>query len=180
MNIDQQIDRLIVREGGYVNRSTDRGGPTKYGITVKTLTLWRGHECSAADVKSLDEHTAYEIYYSWYYIKPGINHLPVLIQPVMLDMTANHGQKNAIKMLQDALICHGFDCGKIDGKIGDMTIAAARKSDAEMGNDLLRALVNRRKIFMEAIVRNDETQREYLAGWLNRADSFLPENAGAA
>ena len=27
------IDRLLVREGGYVDHAADRGGPTKYGIT---------------------------------------------------------------------------------------------------------------------------------------------------
>lgn len=177
MNIDNEIKSLIERECGFVNRSTDRGGPTKYGITQHTLTQWIAREASVEDVQNLTKHTAHEIYYSWYYIKPGINYLPALIQPIMLDMTVNHGQKNAIKMLQDAISCHGFDCGKIDGKIGDRTIAAARRADAEMGNDLLRALVNRRKIFMESIVRNDETQREYLSGWLNRAEAFLPAEA---
>ena len=33
MNIDELIDALIEREGGYVNHPSDRGGATKYGIT---------------------------------------------------------------------------------------------------------------------------------------------------
>lgn len=33
MNIEQFLNELIQREGGYVNDPTDRGGATKYGIT---------------------------------------------------------------------------------------------------------------------------------------------------
>ena len=33
MNIDQYLEDLIKREGGYVNNPADRGGATKYGIT---------------------------------------------------------------------------------------------------------------------------------------------------
>lgn len=32
MNIEQYLDELIKREGGYVNNPADRGGATKYGI----------------------------------------------------------------------------------------------------------------------------------------------------
>ena len=38
---DRIIDGLIVAEGGYVDHPADRGGPTKYGITRKTLAAWR-------------------------------------------------------------------------------------------------------------------------------------------
>ncbi len=33
MNIEQYLDELIKREGGYVTTPADRGGATKYGIT---------------------------------------------------------------------------------------------------------------------------------------------------
>ena len=32
-NIDELIDDVIEREGGYVNHPADRGGPTNWGIT---------------------------------------------------------------------------------------------------------------------------------------------------
>ncbi len=33
MNIEQYLQELIKREGGYVNNPADRGGATKFGIT---------------------------------------------------------------------------------------------------------------------------------------------------
>ena len=35
MTVDQMIDDILRREGGYVNHPADKGGPTKYGITLK-------------------------------------------------------------------------------------------------------------------------------------------------
>jgi lysozyme family protein len=31
--VDELIDALIDREGGYVNQPADKGGPTRFGIT---------------------------------------------------------------------------------------------------------------------------------------------------
>ncbi len=45
MNIEQYLDELIKREGGYVNNPADRGGATKYGITqaVARENGWNGN-----------------------------------------------------------------------------------------------------------------------------------------
>lgn len=177
MDIHQEINRLIEREGGFVHDPNDRGGATQYGITQHTLTLWTGRQASADDVRKLDKRTAREIYYSWYYIKPGINELPMLLQPVMLDTCVNMGQKRAIKMLQDALICHGHDCGKIDGRIGTKTIASAFAAVEHMGDALVKSLVRRRVIAYENMVKADDTQRRFLSGWVARAESFLTAQA---
>jgi|GEM_PF-4548155 len=51
------IDRLIDREGGFVDHPADRGGPTKYGITLRTLSKWRGYPCSREDVEAMPRST---------------------------------------------------------------------------------------------------------------------------
>ena len=40
MDVDELIDALIDREGGYANHPSDRGGPTNFGITE---TVARAH-----------------------------------------------------------------------------------------------------------------------------------------
>lgn len=176
MNINAEIDKLIAREGGYVNHPADQGGPTNMGITQRTLTMYLAREASAADVENLSRQTARDIYYSYYYIKPGINALPDLLIPIVFDMTVNSG-KRGIKLLQTALDNHGYSVGDIDGKIGDKTIRAAKQAVTNMGNELIKTLVRRRVIYYEGLVKTDDTQRVFLAGWINRAESFLPSQA---
>lgn len=177
MNIEKEIDKLISREGGFVHNPDDHGGATNYGITQKTLENWLARQVSVEDVKNLSKKTAHEIYYSWYYIKPGINELPMLIQPIVLDAAVNHGSTKAVRILQDALHCSGFNCGYIDGKIGEKTIAASHNAVRALGNGLIQKIINRRVIAYENIVKSNDTQRKFLPGWIARAESFKPETA---
>ena len=57
MNIEQFLNELIRREGGYVNNPADRGGATKYGITeaVARQNGYKGH------MKDLPESLARDI-----------------------------------------------------------------------------------------------------------------------
>ncbi len=173
-DIWKEIDKAIAREGGYINHPADRGGPTNMGITQKTLTLYFGKEQLVADVYNLSKQTARDIYYTNYYIKPDIKSLPDLIKPIMLDMVVNSG-KRGIKILQHLLTCYNYQPGKIDGYIGPKTIYAAKVAAEDMGNDLVRKLIKRRVIFYENLVKADDSQRVFLAGWIARAESFLPE-----
>ncbi len=50
LNIEELIDALIEREGGYVNHPDDKGGPTCFGITeaVARAQGYRGSDAPAA------------------------------------------------------------------------------------------------------------------------------------
>ena len=39
--IEQILDDILRREGGYVSHPADRGGPTNFGIAAQTLGSWR-------------------------------------------------------------------------------------------------------------------------------------------
>ena len=172
-NVDRMIDDILRNEGGFVNHANDRGGPTNFGITMKTLAAWRSPApVDVADVRSLKIAEAKLIYGTNYFTRPKLDKLPASIQPVMFDMSINHGPATAVKLLQQLLNDGGNACS-IDGGIGDETIRCAQAAATSMGVGLINGLVKRRIALFKQIVAGDESQRVFLAGWLNRANQFV-------
>ena len=68
-NIDDLIEELIDREGGYVNHSADRGGPTRWGIT-EAVARRQGY---MDDLRHLPQSDAAAIYKRLYWVAPGFN-----------------------------------------------------------------------------------------------------------
>lgn len=170
--VDQMIDQILEHEGGFVNHPNDRGGPTNFGITLRTLAAWRRPQLvDMPDVRALKVFEARKIYATNYYTGPGIDKLPAAIQPVMFDMSLNHGPGTAVRLLQRLLDDSGYSCS-VDGGIGDETIQQSGAADAAMGIGLINGLVDRRIALFEEIVARDESQRVFLKGWLNRARQF--------
>lgn len=166
------IRDTLIREGGFVDHHLDKGGPTKYGITKKTLEAYLCRPCTTNDVKALSVEIAKEIYHSNYYKKPKIYLLPNCVQEQVFDMAINHGSKQAVKLLQKAV--NGFKTVIIDGVIGLQTVDAVTQWVNEVGCvEVNNALANTRIKFYEAIVRNDAAQELFFKGWLKRARSFI-------
>ena len=170
MDIDQAIDSVLRREGGYVNNAADRGGPTNMGITQATLSAWLGHPASIDEVKGLTQETARAIYRQNYIHRPKIDQLPDLIQPLVFDGAVNSGPPNSIKWLQQTINDRGFGPVTADGGIGPMTVAAAQKACDAEGRDFAVAVIDKRRAFLQALVARDPRQRRFLAGWMNRCD----------
>ena len=140
-SVNQMIDDILQREGGFVNHPNDRGGPTNFGITMRTLAAWRSPPpIDISDVRSLKADEAKQIYSTNYYTRPKLDKLPARIQPVMFDMSINHGPATAVKLLQQFLKDNGWNCS-VDGGIGDETIQCAQAADHTMGNALINGLL---------------------------------------
>ena len=166
--IENYLDRMISREGGYVNHPADRGGPTNFGITLKTLAVWRGRVVTAADVKALTEEEAKDIYRENYYRKPGINRLPRLIQEQVFDIAVNSGPHKAVTLLQEALNILGSSL-VVDGLIGRKTISAAQLHYSPYVNNVL---VHLRLGYYQSICDKRPSQNAFIKGWTARALSF--------
>lgn len=180
MTDDQIIEEIIAREGTtYTNNSADKGGPTKFGITLETLKAWRKYPCNAGDVEALEIHEARQIYRKLYLEDTHIIALQSpLLRGVVLDCAVLHGPKNAIRMLQRSL---GM---KDDGVIlhpvlGSVTLTTANAWDPRRLG--LRVVADRIK-FLGRLISKDLTDKdldgipdntEFASGWLNRAASFI-------
>jgi len=170
-DVDQMIEDILRREGGFVDHPNDRGGPTNFGVTLKTLMAFRGRSLSGEDVRRMSVDEARDIYRSNYFLRPKIDQLPALLQPQIFDMAINHGPGTAIKLLQKVLTEAGHPCST-DGGIGDETTACARAAVSALGNALSNLLVEKRIDLYKAIVDRDASQGVFLRGWLRRANEF--------
>ena len=175
-SVDQLITDILNREGPtYTNKPSDRGGPTKYGITLATLTAWRKRKTTSKDVENLTEPEAREIYRVNYIEKTGYGKFsdnPGLIEQ-LIDAGVNHGVGNAIRILQRSLKVAD------DGSIGPVTLAAYAKKDKA---DVVILFMAHRAKFYGSILdprknKDARTQWEYAAGWFNRFGDVIAEYA---
>ncbi len=176
MKLEKLINHILLLEGGYANHPEDRGGATKHGITLATLTNHLGRQATNQDIKQLTKKQAADIYEQHYYHYPRIDQLPHLLQPIMLDMAINHGCKTAIKLMQTQLKTDNYPVGAIDGIIGKKTKAASQQARDQEGIHYINKLIERRIQHYKAIVKNDPTQKKFYNGWMNRTETYRPEN----
>lgn len=159
------IDELIRREGGYVNHPADRGGPTKFGITQKTLGQWRGRSVSAQEVRDLEESEARAVYAKLFVSEPKLDQVQdAALRELLIDCAVNHGPARAVKWLQTAL---GTPA---DGVIGPRTLAALAEQRAA---DLYKRVLAARIVFYGRLVTDDRAQAAFAAGWAARAAEFV-------
>ncbi|MBE7246617.1 MAG: glycoside hydrolase family 108 protein [Actinomycetospora chiangmaiensis] len=121
------IAYVLAHEGGYVNDPKDKGGPTNLGITLATLSAWRGTEVSAIDVQSLGRPEATAIYRAKFWDRIRAALLPTGLDYAMFDFAVNSGAGRAARFLQTLLKARKLYAGEIDGGIGAKTLEALAK-----------------------------------------------------
>ncbi len=163
------IDAILQREGSvYTDRATDRGGPTKYGITQATLAKYRGHSVTAADVAALTESDARTIYLRAYVDDPEFDHIDdVHLRSLLVDSGVQHGPERAVRWVQRAA---GV---KVDGVLGPISLSAI---DAENPLTLYMRVLARRVRFYGRLISADHTQAANAAGWANRVAAFIDDD----
>lgn len=177
-NFDKCIDPLIKREGGYVNHPNDRGGPTKYGITIGALKSWRKKEVTANDVKNLTIAEAKKIYKSNYWDKLNLDKVAYQgIAEIAFDQAVNRGWKTGAKALQKCVNiikkANKQTLLTVDGAIGPKSLNAISRLTASEAVDVVFEQVKESQINYVGIVRRNSSQMVFLLGWINRSHELL-------
>lgn len=165
MTIDAILDDVIRREGGFVDHPADRGGPTKYGVTLATLAEHRGGPVTASDVQNLSVHEAREIYRQHYYLKPGFQDITdQRLLGLVVDTAIHTGPDRAIRWLQAALDV------PVDGKLGPQTIGMLKVREPAA---VYAFVLAERLRHLGRIIRKQRSQHVFAEGWLNRVADFI-------
>lgn len=126
--IEQLIDDVIDREGGYSNHLADRGGATCWGITEAVAR----REGYAGAMRALPRVTAAAIYRRLYWSTPGLDRIAAqapALATELFDTGINMGPAVAVGFLQRALNALNRGASDypdlvLDGAIGPATLAA--------------------------------------------------------
>ncbi|KZL18167.1 glycoside hydrolase family 108 protein [Pseudovibrio sp. Ad37] len=146
-------------EMGYVDHPKDPGGATNHGVTIKTLSKWRGCNVSKDEVKALTKVEAEEILKTWFFDPVRFDELPAGLDYTVVDFSINSGAKRAIEYLQRAL---GVDD---DGVFGRGTMDAVKRA-ANEGDmpDLIKRLNEKRWAYMKRL----SNWSSFKNGWTRR------------
>jgi lysozyme family protein len=140
------IDDIIRREGDtYTDDPADRGGPTKYGITLALLRRLRP-DATAADVQRLTEQEARDVYRTEF----------------VLPFDRFRAYPDLLALCVDSAVQHGVS--RVQG-----WLKLIPSSDPDVN---YISLFKRRMVFYGEIVQADSSQSRFIKGWLARLSEF--------
>ena len=173
--IDDLIDAVIEREGGFSDHPADRGGATRWGVT-EAVARANGY---AGDMRQFGRAAAVAIYRRLYWVRPGFDRIAERAPQVaaeLFDTGINMGPAVATGFLQRAL--NALNRGAtdypdvmLDGRIGPETLAALdrflafRKASGQaVLVKAIEALQGERYL---ALAERRPANEAFLYGWLS-------------
>jgi lysozyme family protein len=145
-------------EGGFVNLSSDPGGATNLGVTLRELSAWRHHTCTIVDIRALQWPEAQTIMHAQYWESVHGDDLPSGLDYCVMDAAYNSGVVQAVKWLQTSIGVAS------DGHLGIVTLDKIKSLASEKAN--VEAYDKARLGFMRAL----RTWPIFGKGWFARVN----------
>ena len=155
-NFEEAVQLTLKHEGGFVDNSNDRGGPTKYGITQVDLP--------GIDIKLITPQQAMDYYreHYWKALYSQINDQELANK--LFDCGVLFGVGTAVKLLQ--LSMQSKIALVSDGQFGEQTLA-----DVNQQTELLPGYKTMLIQHVVNIINNNPGQGVFANGWVNRINS---------
>lgn len=178
--LQQFVDDLIEREGGYVDHNDDLGGPTKYGITEEVARQNNYH----GPMRDLPRSVAVEIYKDQFWTVPNFDRVAMISQPIaeeLLDTGANMGITWSGRFLQRSLNALNNQAAyyrdlQVDGLIGNSTLAALRAFIDRRGPTGVRVMLKALNCLQGeryiALGEARERNETFMFGWIDHRISL--------
>ena len=165
------VSFILSSEGGYSDKKNDKGGATKYGITLAT---WRkvGYDkngdgvINKEDIRLLTEDDFHRVFKKnyWNACKGDLIN-DQSVANMLVDFAYNSGVSRASRFIQKIV---GVTA---DGIIGNKTIVAIN-SYPRGQRQLFATLKQRRVSYLKGVVIADPTQKKFYNGWMNRVSAI--------
>lgn len=185
---EKAFEYMLENEGGFVNDKDDKGGATKYGVSLRLMksmfdqgSIWLDlHEDGKIDEKdvmklSLDD--AKKIYYDEFWCR-GIDKVAEINPDIgikLFDMAVNLGVGQAVKLFQKNLdILSHYEYNILyDGIIGPKTLTGIKsiscyRYQSNLMEDLACDLIE----YYQVLCVKNSSMYKYLVGWTKRALRF--------
>lgn len=173
-----KVNHVLDVEGGFVNDPVDRGGATKFGITLSTYKTLVDPNATVETIKKLTREDAIDFYYRYFWnpheaAVRGYNYsqLPQGVGEIAFDFAINMGHRRSHILLQKALRFLGHKI-TLDGILGQETVDAASRAPQ---NELIKRVGAEAVVFYTRIIINDSSQQKFARGWAYRATSSVFE-----
>lgn len=173
------IAGILEREGGFSDRSADRGGPTQYGITKATFESYIGRSVSLEEFKMRCTVPVATTIYESRYLPPWAWIDDQRLRVLLVDWAVTSWHDDPTRALQRVVGT------VVDGKLGPRTKAATLALiHAGKGEQVRAAVLKLRMQFYVRLALSDNAIRltmqvnktlqiHNLGGWLNRCAEFF-------
>jgi len=168
---------LAHHEGGFVDHSSDPGGATNYGVSLRFLRqegidIDNDGDIDADDIRAITPEKSKTIYKKYFWLPAQCDKIrSQLIATKVFDMAVNMGQRQAYKLVQRAInTLQSSQDLVVDGIVGPSTISAINsleKTDYEL---IIHIRVEQAQFYLGLIESKPELA-DFQLGWLRRAYS---------
>ncbi|MGB1026643.1 MAG: glycoside hydrolase family 108 protein, partial [Rhodospirillaceae bacterium] len=175
----------LTNEGGFVDHSSDPGGATNYGVSLRflrSLGVALGDvdgdgDVDEHDIRALTKDKAAFLFRVKFW-RPAKCSEVARSSPALaiklFDTAVNTGVRQAVRLLQRAINASGVNKPiSVDGLIGPQTLGMVRNLDPKR---VLRALAREQEAFYVELVANNSDLGVFLKGWRRRA-RWVPSSA---
>jgi lysozyme family protein len=162
---ERSFEMVIEHEGHFSNDPDDRGGATCWGVCHAEINKFLGHVATIEEIKDFPIESAKQIYKKKYWDQMRLDEIKSdLIKMLLFDQGVNRGCVTTILSIERIL---GV---KPNGIMDTETINAI---NARNGIKLAFDFIKSAQLAYISIVKNNQSQIVFLAGWMRRTHKLL-------